>query len=77
MRTFYKKVAIQEGETMAVYEFIVSYKTLFEPLPTIYINGVKSTIEELNKVENYNLIGEFIYYYEEDRGTELWYCIKK
>ena len=78
MRNYYKLVAIEEGETLPVHVFIIMYSNkLFSPLPTIYINGTKSTLNDLNKVENYDLIGEFSYYYEEDRGTDLFYSIKK
>lgn len=78
MKSYYKLIAIEEGETMPVYEFVYMYSNkLFSPLPTIYINGNKSTLTDLNKVENHKLIGEFSYYYEEDRGTDLFFSIKK
>lgn len=77
MKDYYKLVAIQEGETMPVYAFVIMYSNKrFSPLPTIYINGTKSTLQDLNKVKYHKLIGEFIYYYEEDRGTDLFYCVK-
>lgn len=78
MKTYYKLVPIEEGETLPVHIFIIMYSSKrFSPLPTIYINDSKSTLQDLNKVDNYDLIGEFNYYEDEDKGTELIYSIKK